>query len=91
MKIALDSLGRVVIPKSARILHNIYPSGLVEFYCDGEGLALRKVDDGCAICDGVHSFDTGSSHKGRKVCGECWIGLVLIAEHSAIRSITGMT
>jgi len=91
VRVEVDSLGRVVLPQFVRMRHGIYPSGQVEFFVGKKALGLSVLDENCVICSVVHNYETGSSHKGRKVCGECWIGLVLIAEHSAIRSITGMT
>ena len=50
----VDDLGRIVIPKELRSSLDIRPQDRMEFWMTDEGMVLRKAEERCAVCGGVH-------------------------------------
>lgn len=65
----VDDLGRIVIPKELRSSLDIRPQDRMEFWMTDEGLVLRKAEERCAVCGGVHGdmLDV----DGMKFCRVC--------------------
>lgn len=65
----VDDLGRIVIPKELRSSLDIRPQDRMEFWMTEEGMVLRKAEERCAVCGGVHGdmLDV----DGMKFCRVC--------------------
>lgn len=65
----VDELGRIVIPKELRSSLDIRPTDQMEFWMTEEGMVLRKAEERCAVCGGVHGdmLDV----DGMKFCRVC--------------------
>lgn len=65
----VDDLGRIVIPKELRDSLDIRPTDRMEFWVTDEGMVLRKAEERCAVCGGVHGdmLDV----DGMKFCRVC--------------------
>lgn len=65
----VDELGRIVIPKEMRDSLDIRPQDRMEFWMTEEGMVLRKAEERCAVCGGVHGdmLDV----DGMKLCRVC--------------------
>ena len=65
----VDELGRIVIPKELRDSLDIRATDRMEFWMTEEGLVLRKAEERCAVCGGVHGdmLDV----DGMKLCRVC--------------------
>lgn len=65
----VDELGRIVIPKELRDSLDIRATDRMEFWMTEEGLVLRKAEERCAVCGGVHGdmLDV----DGMKFCRVC--------------------
>ena len=65
----VDDLGRIVIPKELRDGLDIRPTDRMEFWMTDEGMVLRKAEERCAVCGGVHGdmLDV----DGMKFCRVC--------------------
>ena len=66
----LDSLGRIVLPKSLRKELNINEGDDIEMYVDDDGnVVLDKYVPRCVFCD--LAKDDVISFKGKTVCQDC--------------------
>lgn len=66
----LDSLGRIVLPKSLRKELSISEGDDIEMYVDNDGnVVLDKFTPRCVFCDTVKT-DT-IDFKGKVVCSDC--------------------
>ncbi len=66
----LDSLGRIVLPKSLRKELNINEGDDIEMYVDDDGnVVLDKYVPRCVFCD--LAKDDVISFKGKTVCKDC--------------------
>ena len=65
----VDELGRIVIPKELRDSMDIRATDRMEFWMTDEGMVLRKAEERCAVCGGVHGdmLDV----DGMKFCRVC--------------------
>lgn len=65
----VDDLGRIVIPKELRSSLDIRATDRMEFWMTDEGMVLRKAEERCAVCGGVHGdmLDV----DGMKFCRVC--------------------
>lgn len=65
----VDDLGRIVIPKEMRSSLDIRATDRMEFWMTEEGMVLRKAEERCAVCGGVHGdmLDV----DGMKFCRVC--------------------
>lgn len=65
----VDDLGRIVIPKELRSSLDIRATDRMEFWMTEEGMVLRKAEERCAVCGGVHGdmLDV----DGMKFCRVC--------------------
>ena len=65
----VDDLGRIVIPKELRDSLDIRATDRMEFWMTDEGMVLRKAEERCAVCGGVHGdmLDV----DGMKLCRVC--------------------
>lgn len=65
----VDDLGRIVIPKELRDSLDIRATDRMEFWMTDEGMVLRKAEERCAVCGGVHGdmLDV----DGMKFCRVC--------------------
>ena len=65
----MDDLGRIVIPKELRDSLDIRATDRMEFWMTDEGMVLRKAEERCAVCGGVHGdmLDV----DGMKLCRVC--------------------
>lgn len=65
----VDELGRIVIPKEMRDSLDIRATDRMEFWMTEEGMVLRKAEERCAVCGGVHGdmLDV----DGMKFCRVC--------------------
>jgi len=71
-RVAVDTLGRLVIPAGMRDRLGIGPQTPLECLVDGEGqVALRVFPGGCRIC-GDHAYAAGGvTVRGWWVCAAC--------------------
>jgi len=66
----LDSLGRIVLPKSLRKELNINEGDDIEMYVDDDGnVVLDKYVPRCVFCD--QAKDNVINFKGKIVCHDC--------------------
>lgn len=65
----VDDLERIVIPKELRSSLDIRPQDRMEFWMTDEGMVLRKAEERCAVCGGVHGDMLAVD--GMKFCRVC--------------------
>lgn len=65
----VDDFGRIVIPKELRDGLDIRPTDRMEFWMTDEGMVLRKAEERCAVCGGVHGDMLAVD--GMKFCRVC--------------------
>ena len=65
----VDDLGRIVIPKELRDSLDIRATDRMEFWMTDEGMVLRKAEERCAVCGGVHGDML--TVDGMKFCRVC--------------------
>lgn len=65
----VDELGRIVIAKELRDGLDIRPTDRMEFWMTDEGMVLRKAEERCAVCGGVHGDMLAVD--GMKFCRVC--------------------
>lgn len=65
----VDDLGRIVIPKELRDSLDIRETDRMEFWMTDEGMVLRKAEERCAVCGGVHGDMLAVD--GMKFCRVC--------------------
>ena len=66
----LDSLGRIVLPKSLRKELNIHEGDDIEMYVDEDGnVVLDKYVPRCVFCDEAREEMT--NFKGKIICCDC--------------------
>lgn len=65
----VDDLGRIVIPKELRDSLDIRATDRMEFWMTDEGMVLRKAEERCAVCGGVHGDMLAVD--GMKFCRVC--------------------
>ncbi len=66
----LDSLGRIVLPKSLRKQLNINEGDSIEMFVDEQGnIVLDKYVPRCIFCEGV--TDEMIKYKGKTICRNC--------------------
>lgn len=66
----LDSLGRIVLPKSLRKELSINEGDDIEMYVDEDGnVVLDKYVPRCVFCDAAKS--TVIEFKGKTICQDC--------------------
>ncbi|MDP4132705.1 MAG: AbrB/MazE/SpoVT family DNA-binding domain-containing protein [Bacillota bacterium] len=64
----IDSLGRIVLPKSIRNIFDMKPKDSVEIYTEGSMVILKKYAPFCVFCEGS---DDIVYYKGKNVCKKC--------------------
>lgn len=66
----VDELGRVVIPKEIRRIHNINVGDPMEVFVDCDTIVLKKYSPGCLFCNSVDKENMliFASHN---ICREC--------------------
>ncbi len=64
----LDSLGRIVLPKSLRRIYDLNEKDGLEIFTEGEMLILKKYTPFCVFCG---SSDGIESYKGKNICCRC--------------------
>lgn len=79
IKLLVDSLGRVVIPKSVRSAFDIPTPGEVELEVSGTEMTLRKSPTICAICGSTSNLDYEA--EGKLICSSCFEKLREVASH----------
>lgn len=66
----LDSLGRIVLPKSLRRQLNIKEGDSIEMFVDDQGnVVLDKYVPRCTFCEGI--TDDMVEYKGKTICRDC--------------------
>ena len=65
----VDEMGRIVIPKELRSSLDIRATDRMEFWMTEEGMVLRKAEERCAVCGGVHGDMLAVD--GMKFCRVC--------------------
>ena len=65
----VDEMGRIVIPKEMRDSLDIRATDRMEFWMTEEGIVLRKAEERCAVCGGVHGDMLAVD--GMKFCRVC--------------------
>lgn len=66
----IDDLGRLCLPIEFRRAQNIEPEEYLEILSTNEGILVRKVNEGCIICDStVNLINTVGYDK--KICLDC--------------------
>jgi transcriptional pleiotropic regulator of transition state genes len=66
----LDSLGRIVLPKSLRRQLNIKEGDSIEMFVDDQGnVVLDKYIPRCTFCEG--SSENMIEYKGKIICRDC--------------------
>lgn len=66
----LDSLGRIVLPKSLRRQLNINVSDSIEMFVDEDGnVVLDKYLPRCTFCE--NTSENMVEYKGKNICREC--------------------
>ena len=66
----LDSLGRIVLPKSLRRLLNIKEGDNIEMFVDDHGnVVLDKYIPRCTFCEGID--EEMVEYKGKIICRNC--------------------
>lgn len=65
----VDEMGRIVIPKELRDSLDIRATDRMEFWMTEEGMVLRKAEERCAVCGGVHGDMLAVD--GMKFCRVC--------------------
>ncbi len=64
----VDELGRFVLPKEIRKLHNINANDELEFFIDDGKIILKKCESACVFCSSMNDV---LIFKGHSVCREC--------------------
>lgn len=64
----IDRLGRVIIPKSLRMKHEIVEGDSLEFLSDGEDIVLRRHKPRCVFCSGGSAL---VKYRDKYVCKAC--------------------
>lgn len=64
----IDSLGRIVLPKSIRTNFGLNEKDGVEIFTDGDGIVLKKYAPFCIFCGGNENIIT---YKDKNVCRNC--------------------
>lgn len=66
----LDSLGRIVLPKSLRRQLNIKEGDSIEMFVDDQGnVVLDKYIPRCTFCEGAS--ESMVEYKGKNICRDC--------------------
>lgn len=66
----LDSLGRIVLPKSLRRQLNIKEGDSIEMFVDEHGnVVLDKYVPRCTFCEGI--TEDMVEYKGKTICRDC--------------------
>lgn len=65
---AVDTLGRVVIPKELRKTFDIKETDPLEIYTEGEQIILKKYEPACIFCGEAEKVNT---YKGKNICKYC--------------------
>ena len=65
----VDEMGRIVMPKELRDSLDIRATDRMEFWMTDEGMVLRKAEERCAVCGGVHGDMLAVD--GMKFCRVC--------------------
>lgn len=79
IKLIVDSLGRVVIPKAVRSAFDIPTPGEVELEVSGTEMTLRKSPTACAICGSVSNLNYET--EGKLICSSCFEKLKEVSPH----------
>ena len=64
----IDSLGRIVLPKSIRTNFGLNDGDGVEIFTDGDNIVLKKYSPFCIFCGGNENIIT---YKGKNICNKC--------------------
>ena len=64
----LDSLGRIVLPKSLRRVYDLNEKDGLEIFTEGDMLILRKYTPFCVFCGSSEGI---VSYKGKNICHHC--------------------
>ena len=64
----LDSLGRIVLPKSLRRVYDLHEKDGLEIFTEGDMIILRKYTPFCVFCG---SSDGIVNYKGKNICRQC--------------------
>lgn len=64
----IDSLGRIVLPKSLRKIYGLNPKDGLEIFTEGEMLILKKYSPFCIFCGSSEGITT---YKDKHICCRC--------------------
>lgn len=64
----LDSLGRIVLPKSLRRIYDLKTKDGLEIFTEGDMLILRKYTPFCVFCGSGEGI---VNYKGKNICHRC--------------------
>ena len=63
----IDSLGRVVIPKSIRNAQGLDEDATIEFLLNGDIICIKKYEQTCLVCGKANNIEV----SGRNICPDC--------------------
>ena len=66
--IAIDNLGRIVVPSGIRKSLGITPDVPLELFLENESIVIKKHTVGCVFCGGT---DLVTTFMDKPVCREC--------------------
>ena len=64
----VDELGRIVLPKSVRLLMDINPGDELLISSDGQKITMEHYATSCIFCGSTEKI---SDFKGKAVCKKC--------------------
>jgi transcriptional pleiotropic regulator of transition state genes len=64
----VDSLGRIVLPKSLRKQMDIAINDDIKFLVDGDMVVIKKYEPSCIFCD---TEENVSKYRGKYICSKC--------------------
>lgn len=66
--VAVDPLGRIVIPREVRRVFNIEEGDSLEVFTEGDNIILKKYTPGCHCCNNMNDL---TEVLGLKLCTSC--------------------
>lgn len=79
IKLPVDSLGRLVIPKVMRSAFGIATPGEIELEVSGTEMTLRKASTTCTICGSISNLNYET--EGKLICSSCFEKLKEVSPH----------
>ncbi len=68
----VDTLGRIVLPKSLRKQMDIAINDDIKFLVDGDMIVIKKYEPSCIFCD---TEENVLNYRGKYICNKCMDGL----------------